>query len=380
MSVFNLIIKEVRHRLLSFLLAALAVFAAVAVSVGLVTTIAAQQRETVRLMRNLGFNLLILPEGADMAQFWRDDYTVAEMPEEYVYRLGQARLVTARHFVARLQQRLDWRGMTILLTGILPELPEGHKQPKSPMGMEIEAGVAYVGYQIAQRLGIAEGDEITFGGTKLTVTRLIPEKGDKDDIRIYAELHDVQRILGKPGIINEIEALGCLCDGKRDLQKLRSEVAAALPGAYAMEMSNIARAREETRWMVDKAAGYIIPAVLVVCGLWVGVLALSNVRQRRAEIGVFRAMGVGTGPVAAVFLGRAVLVGLVGSLLGFGVGSWLALTLGPRLFQHTAKSLSVEWPLLGWSALLATVLCIVAAYIPTLIAITQDPAEVLREE
>ena len=132
--------------------------------------------------------------------------------------------------------------------------------------------------------------------------------------------------------------------------------------------------------MVDKAAGYIIPAVLVVCGLWVGVLALSNVRQRRAEIGVFRAMGVGTGPVAAVFLGRAVLVGRVGSVLGFAAGSWLALHLGPRLFQHTARSIAIEWPLLGWSVLLATVLCLAAAYIPTLVAVTQDPAEVLREE
>ena len=380
MSVVHLIIKEVRHRVFSFSLAAVAVFAAVAISVGLVTTIAAQQRETVRLMRNLGFNLLILPQGADLAQFWRDDYTTAEMPEEHVYRLGKSKLVTVRHLVARLQQRIEWRGMTILLTGILPELPEGHRAPKSPMGMEIEPGVAYVGYQIARRLGITEGDEISFGDVGLRVTRLIPEKGDKDDIRIYAYLHDVQKALGKPDTINEIEALGCLCGGERNIDRLRREVTGVLPGTYVMEMATIAQARQETRGMVDKAAGYIIPAVLVVCGLWVGVLALNNVRQRRAEIGVFRAMGVGTGPVAAVFLGRAVLIGLVGSVLGFAVGSWLALSLGPRLFQHTARSISLEWPLLGWSVLLATVLCLVAAYIPTLIAITQDPAEVLREE
>ena len=380
MSVIRLLLREIQHRKLNFIAALVAVIAAVTLPVALVTMTNASQRETVRLMRNLGLNLLIVPQDTDMADFWSDDFAKEEMPEEYVHRLANSRLVTVRHLVARLQKRTTWRDRTILLTGILPEVPMAHRKLKSPMGLTVPRGTAFVGFELARSMGISVGDTLEFGETRLQVTRCLDEKGSKDDIRIYGHLHDVQQILGSPGRINEIEALGCLCNGVRSITRVRSDVASVLPGTQVTELASIAIARAETRRMVEKQAAFVIPIVVLACAVWIGLLALSNVRERRAEIGILRAMGVGTPTIAAAFIGKAVLLGLLGAGVGFAIGTALALHFGPQIFPLTAKKVAAEFGLLGWSLLLAPLLCIAASYLPTVIAITQDPAEVLREE
>ena len=54
--------------------AVIAVVVAVALSVAIVTICDASRRETIHLMRNLGFNLLIVPKHTDMADFWSEDF------------------------------------------------------------------------------------------------------------------------------------------------------------------------------------------------------------------------------------------------------------------------------------------------------------------
>ena len=58
------------------------------------------------------------------------------------------------------------------------------------------------------------------------------------------------------------------------------------------------------------------PLVVLVCAAWVGLLAWSNVRERRSEIGLLRALGKGSGKIASLFFGRAALLGLIGGCVG----------------------------------------------------------------
>jgi len=378
-SILRLLLREIQHAKLNFLLGLVSVVLAVALVVAILTMCEASQRETERLMRDLGFNLLIVGKHTDMADFWSRDYAVEEMPEEYVHRLADSRIVTIRHLVGRLQQKVDWRGREVLLTGLLAEVPQPQMSKKPPMGLSIPRGTVYVGFALAHGLGLKVGDTIELGGRQFVVGRCLEEKGSKDDIRVYGHLHDVQAVLGCPGRINEIEALGCLCQEPR-LSPIRQDVAAVLPDTQVTEIRSIAVARAETRRMVEKYASVLIPAVLLVSAIWVGLLALSNVRERRGEIGVLRAIGVGSRVIAVLFLGRAMLLGLVGAAFGFGLGTWLALHVGPQVFPLTAGKLAATPQLLLWALVGAPLLCAVAAYLPSLIAVLQDPAVILREE
>lgn len=379
MSVIRLALREIQHRKLNFISATVAMLVAVSLAVAVVTMSDASHRETVRLMRNMGFNLLIIPEGANFADFWSDSFAQANMPEEYVHRLSKAHNLDVQHLVARLQKKVEWRGRKVLLTGMLPEIQMQNMPVKSAMSPEIKRGTVYLGYELWHGQDLSVGDTIEVLGREFTIAKLAAESGSNDDIRIWGHLHDVQEALGLPGQINEIEALHCLC-GDNALATIRAGLSADLPGTKVTEMQTIAVMRAETRRMMDRYAAFIIPVVALVCGLWIGLQTLGNVRERRVEIGIYRALGIGSGPIAALFLAKAIIVGLVGALIGFGLGTWLALHFGPGIFAYTAGKITPELPLLWRALIFAPVIAVIASYLPALQAVAQDPAEVLREE
>ena len=387
MSVLRLIVREILHRKLNFLLGLVSMVTAVSLCVGTQTLVVAMGREAVRLMRDMGFNILVLPEGTSMSDFWSAGYAEQDMPQEYVEKLANSRAITVRHLVARLQRKVQWRGRSVLLTGVLLAAPMGHGAPKAPMIQAIPRGQVRVGYELANALGVRAGDTVTLPGPegRSFVVAEVPGEpcGSVDDIRIYGHLADVQEALGLQGRINEIQALSCICEGGGEIARLgriREELQSILPGTQVSEFQSIAVARAETRSMMDKYAALVVPAMLAVCAVWVGRLAPAKVRERRLEIGVLRATGVNSGKVAALFLGKALLMGMLAALLGFLLGTGAALHFGPRLFPLTARSMAPMYDLLLWVAVGAPLLCATASCIPAMLAVVQDPAAVLREE
>ena len=132
--------------------------------------------------------------------------------------------------------------------------------------------------------------------------------------------------------------------------------------------------------MVEKYMAFLIPLFFVLCGVVLAVLVTLNVRERQTEIGLLRALGYGSGTIGTLFLGKSIFVGLIGASLGYGFGTWLAVWVGPDIFQVTAKSIKATPELFAWSLLIAPIFAAVASLIPVMIAVTQDPAMTLRAE
>jgi len=132
MTTFRLILKEVMQRKLNFLLSLLAIVIAVALFVSFFTTGEASKNETIRLMRDIGFNLRIIAKETNMEKFWRTGFSEHTMPESHVYELASHGGISYAHLTAILQKKVIWRDREIFLTGIAPELsPPGKK--KTPM-------------------------------------------------------------------------------------------------------------------------------------------------------------------------------------------------------------------------------------------------------
>ena len=107
---------------------------------------------------------------------------------------------------------------------------------------------------------------------------------------------------------------------------------------------------------------------------------MLNVRQRHEEIGIMRALGYGSGRISLLFLGRSAAIGFAGALLGFAVGTVLALNFGPDIFKTTAQAMKPEYVWLAWLLVLAPAFAAVSSLIPTVSAVTWDPATALRKE
>lgn len=386
MSFAVVLLKELRHRWLNAMAGVVAVVAAVGLFVALLTLEKGAEDETRRLMRDMGFNLLIVPKGTNMSRFWSTDFVDKDMPEEYVYRLARSRrlsTLSADHFVGTLSKRIRWRGRMVLLKGVRKE--EGKKSPMGfsralgPKHEMIPRGKAYLGYELWAPEGLSAGDVIQVLGKKLEVAYCMFESGSKEDITLFANLHDVQAMLHKPGRVNTIEALHCLCAGA-SLSVLRKQIAEVLPGAEVSEIRAIAQARSRIRRNMHRYGAAVVQVVLVVCALWVGVLSFLNVRERETEIGLLRALGRGAAYIMGLFLGRAAALGVTGAGIGFAAGTVLALRTGPTLFRITYAHLQPDYGLLKGALVLAPLVAVAVSFVPTMMAVTEDPAVTLVKE
>lgn len=385
MSIASLIVKEIGFRKVNFGLSLVAVVTAVSLFIVFVTAGEAYRQETAKIQLGMGQNLRIIPKETPMDRFWSLGFSQQTMPEDYVQRFAALSGYEYTHLTATLHQQIRWHDRDIILTGILPEvMPPGKTQP--PMTFSVAPGSVYVGFEVAQMLGIEADEKIEILGKTFRVARSLAPTGSSDDIRVYGHLQDVQAILGLPGRINEIRALECLClfeSNQTDLDPLtlaQQQLAKILPDAKVLLLQGIAEVRQKQRAAMEGYLALLMPVILLACGAWIGVLAMMNVRQRQEEIGIMRALGYGAGSIGFLFLGRSFLIGFLGAVLGFAAGTALALSLGPGIFPAAAKAMKPDYVWLAGSVILAPAFAAVSSLIPAVSAATWDPATALRPE
>lgn len=382
----TLIFKEIFHRKVSFFFSSLAVFVAVVLFVAFVTTGDAYRRETILIMRNMGQNLRIIPKKTNIDEFWSHGFSERTMPEAYVYRFAEIEGFSYTHLTATLQQKITWRDMNIILTGILPEVLPLDKRMQSPMMFSVDQNTIYVGDEVAQRFNLSKGDTIDLSGKRFHVAHCLSNTGSMDDIRIYGHLHDIQKILNLPGRINEIKALECLCliessEAQTDAFSLaKQQLAQILPEAQVILLQGIAHIRQTQRAAMEGYISLILLLILIACSVWIAVLAMMNVRDREQEIGVLRALGHGSLKITCLFLGKSVVVGIIGAIPGCLIGTLLALKFGPDIFKITAKAIHPNYVLLAVIMFVAPVFSVVSSFIPTMMAVSQDPSITLRND
>ncbi len=426
MSLWHLIIKEMAHRWLNFLLAVSAVILAVAGIIGAMVflrqfdsmsdaLIAAKQSAVAKqiadmedefrqITKRMGFNILVLPKEQSLSDFYAESYADKTMPESYATTLAQAPdIVTIRHLLPMLQAKIQWpeQKRKILLIGVKGEMPWAHRSNLKPLQAPVESGQIAVGYELHQSLSLAQGDSVTLMGRAFEISALHDERGTIDDITLWISLKDAQEILDKPDVISAMMALECQC-AWANLPKVRQEIQGILPDTQVIELTGKALARAEARNSATENAkalleretanriamgekrerliALIVPLVMTACTIVVGVLAWLNIRERRIEIGILRAMGLQTQSILIVFMGKAAVLGALGGLLGVGLGIGLFLVLGPE--SVAAKMLHVRSSLAWCVAVLCLtpVVTLGTSWVPCLWAVQQDPANVLCEE
>jgi ABC-type lipoprotein release transport system permease subunit len=403
--------------------------------------LAALDKETKKAMRDLGFNLNILHKDTTMGALYVEQ-KVVDMPEEYIHRLANAEEIDMiRHLVATLQDKIKWNDRTALLVGFLPEAHQSHMTEKPDMVNPIESGTVIIGHELAASVKgsdgpLKQGDTIRISGPggefPFKVAQVLPQHGSQQDVTFSVHLHDAQKILGKSEKISQIMALGCHCD-EANLPNIREKLGKVLPDTNITEhrTRRIARAKqrdavsresaavlEETRsacqdaerqmnakhaailkeieaknqreledakrdgaQIVAALSGLVMvttPLVVIASAAFVALMLWNNVRERRQEIAVLRAIGKGAGMVASLFLGKAIVLGVLGGVLGCLIGYAMARIVG-LLLKISPESFDTPTVLLVGTLLGTPIIAVLASYVPTLFAVRQDPAMLLQD-
>lgn len=242
----------------------------------------------------------------------------------------------------------------------------------------VEPGEAMIGSQLAESLGLRIGDKLRLdtGRQNAAVLEVVAvfELGvrELDARNVYVGLKQAQALLALPGGVTQLD-IGVTDIFAADEIAARIARLTGLQAESWMEknaqLMNALSAQSLSTNMI-----IIFVSLSVAFGI-ASVLSMSVV-QRTREIGILRAMGATRRQVLRVFLIQGALFGLAGSCIGVGVAFllvWVFNAFGPGLFY-----IPIAASLVLFALLLATVVGVLAAAVPSRRAAALDPAVAIR--
>jgi putative ABC transport system permease protein len=238
------------------------------------------------------------------------------------------------------------------------------------------------------------GQTVRLGRVPFTVVGTLKPKGqggfgqDQDDI-VVVPLEVARRRLSNsqsmpPGAV-QLFSVGV--DSAINLDSAQSQIESLLrqrhriePGAdddFAVRnISQIVATRTATTNLMSKLLGAVAGICLVIGGIGIMNIMLVSVTERIREIGLRMAVGAGPSDVRRQFLAEAMLISLIGGVIGIAIGVVGALIVG-RLGDLPVE-LNAKVVLLAAAFSIATGLFF--GYYPARKASLLDPIEALRDQ
>ena len=396
--------REIFERKNQLVTSFLAILLGISVIVAVKNITVYSEKAVAKELDALGANILILPKSASLQDYYSSDMQEDVFPEEYVTRLANSDLQGLDNLSPKLSVPVEMQGRRLTLTGILPKNEfqakaswAGSRYLLSPSGLRdrrcarrgrarpketlvrkrvidtLESNEALVGADVGASLGLKQGDTLQLLGKVFSVTAILPSTGTVDDSRVFAHLHEVQKLTGKGSVLNAIEIVGC-CDqiSKGLVQKINL----LLPEAKVVTITQIVDTQIKTNQMMSRLSLLFLGIIILVGGASIANYMYANVFERRREIGTLMALGAGSSVVLRMFLLKALLLGLGGGIMGYVLGTVMAVVLGPRIAG--VPVLPIAW-LAPVAIGIATAISLVASYFPARRAARLDPTFALQE-
>jgi len=254
-----------------------------------------------------------------------------------------------------------------------------------------------LGERLASRLGEHAGEAVTVSGRQLRVSGILSTGGTEDD-QVVASLAVAQEILGKPGAVRRVyvSALTKPEDafGRRDPksmsgavydrwyctpypQAIAFQLAEAIPHSHAEQIRQVSQNEGAVLTRIEGLIFLITLAALFASALAVSAAMATTIFERRAEVGLMKALGAGKLAVAAIFFAEATLLALIGGAAGFAAGTVLAHQIGHSIFNSEISIPPVLLPVILAIAVMVTFAGSAAAIRR---AVSLDPVFALRGE
>ncbi|MFC9282759.1 ABC transporter permease [Streptomyces collinus] len=194
-----------------------------------------------------------------------------------------------------------------------------------------------------------------------------------------------QTLVGRTGVYTNVNVTAA--KGVTDA-RLKKNVSAALGGTYkvqtAKEVADANQKDVESFLNVMKYAMLGFAGIAFLVGIFLIINTFSMlVAQRTREIGLMRAIGSSRRQVNRSVLVEALLLGVIGSVLGVGAGVGIAVGLmklmGSMGMHLSTDDLTVAWTTPALGLLLGVVVTVLAAYLPARRAGKVSPMAALRD-
>ena len=232
-----------------------------------------------------------------------------------------------------------------------------------------------LGAEAAAALGVEVGDSLKIKDTTFYVTALLQATGGAEDGLVIGSLAPVQQILGKQGKISMVE-IAAFC---RDcpIEEMVLQIAEQFPNAKITPLQQAVMSKMQSIELFKSFSYGIASLVIFIGSLMVAVTMMGAVNERTREIGIFRAIGFRRSHVMQIILLEAIVVGLIGGLLGFVGGNSIAWAVLPLVLPGSAF-VGVNFQVGAVTVLLSVALSLLASLYPAHKGSQLDPSDALR--
>ncbi|MCB0877579.1 MAG: ABC transporter permease [Thermoleophilia bacterium] len=184
-----------------------------------------------------------------------------------------------------------------------------------------ETANVMLGETYARRLGIGAGDRIKLADRSFPVTGVVATPLGGRSADVYLPLGQLQQLAGRPGRINLV---GVRADRSENVPQVRTELEGLVEQASVSGADDVAGRVDGS--LVDAAdmadrLGSVLAGIAIAAATLLAILVTwSGVVRRTRELGTLRAIGWTRRRVIRQVMVEAVVLCVLGALLGLGVG------------------------------------------------------------
>jgi putative ABC transport system permease protein len=330
--------------------------------------------------RALGANVIVAPRdsNANLGGGTLEQGLLAEMPAEnagkpvpavaFLYVIGAAAKVGEIHHQAAVIAGTEGQGLTQVRPG---------RRTEYSAGLEKDPDACEVGAKAAAQFKVHAGDSLHLrnqGREATCKVYAVVATGGAEDTQIFAKLATAQSLADLPGRISLVQL--SVTGTPDSIDRFIKALSQRLPGAEVHGIKQLAEAEGK---LYNRISGLLSTTVIIVLFLTsLCVMAgMSNVAiERKNDVGLMKAIGGSVRRVVRLFLAEAILMGIVGGLIGSAFGILGSIWLGKTVFGVPAQPRWIVYPV----SVGITILVSIASAFPLRRLASVRPANVFRGE
>jgi putative ABC transport system permease protein len=197
---------------------------------------------------------------------------------------------------------------------------------------------AIVGRKVARQLKLSLGDQIELAylerSAPVTVSAIL-DSGAAEDDQILIDLTAAQQLANSPG---QIEAEELRVQGSAPaVAAYAARLANSLPGYDVRPVRQVTEAEGNLLRRTRLLIASTVVLILALTALCVLATMAALAMERRADVGLMKALGGSISRIVALFLAEVGVLGAVGGAIGCIAGYALASWMGERVFAAAVE-------------------------------------------
>lgn len=321
-------------------------------------------------LQSLGPTAFLVPRSTSIKAFHLADFGMPQMPEYYLAKLRRSGIIKKAQVAPTLLFTIRLKGQKVVLRGWSEDtqLQGAAKAPR------ITSDEIVLGADVAEQLALDPGDVVEIMGHSFRVRAVRPKLGALADMQVTCDLRELRRMLG---VEHKLTMIELIVTDQTEMNRLARELPTLLPDVRLITRRAIIKTQLDTLATARQYSFLLVGLIVLAAALGIALQTVTNVRERRREIGTLMAVGASTWQILGMFVHKAAIIGMAGGTGGYLMGTAAAAMLGPRII---GLSVQPSFDLLFYSVIAGVLLSSLAAAIPALLAARLDPAEALTEK